>query len=60
MVKKFVSTTEAMQQTGYSRDWFMARIKSKSFVKGKHYRNTSDGRRPTYEFNLEAIEKFYT
>lgn len=55
----WLSTTNAAKYLGRSRCWLLARIKSGTFSVGVHYRNTSDGVRPTYEFCLEEIEKLY-
>lgn len=52
-------TNEAAQKLDRHPSWFRARIKSGTFRVGIHYRNTSDGVRPTYEFDLEAIDKLY-
>lgn len=57
--RKFVPTAQAVEQTGRSRFWLLSRIKSGTFKRGIHYRNISDGRRPTYEFCIEAIEALY-
>ena len=57
--RKFIPTAQAVEQTGRSRFWLLSRIKSGKFQKGTHYRNTSDGRRPTYEFCIEEIEALY-
>lgn len=57
--RKFVPTSQAVTQTGRSRFWLISRIKSGKFKKGTHYRNTSDGRRPTYEFCIADIESVY-
>lgn len=57
--RKFVPTAQAVEQTGRSRFWFLSRIKSGTFKEKVHYRNISDGRRPTYEFCLDEIEALY-
>ena len=57
--RKFVPTSQAMKILGRSRDWFTARKKSGTFVSGIHYKNTSDGVRPTWEWCIEEIEALY-
>lgn len=57
--RKFISTAQAVEQTGRSRHWFLSRIKSGTFKRGLHYRNISDGQRPTYEFCIAEIEALY-
>ena len=57
--RKFVPTSQAMKTLGRSRDWFTARKKSGTFVSGIHYKNTSDGVRPTWEWCIEEIEALY-
>jgi hypothetical protein len=58
MIRKFLPTSEAAQYLGRKRCWLMSRIHSGTFQKSKHYRNTSDGIRPTYEFDVIAIEQW--
>ena len=57
--RKFVPTSQAKKALGRSRDWFTARRKSGTFVLGIHYKNTSDGSRPTWEWCIEEIEALY-
>lgn len=57
--RKFVKMTEALCTTGYSRDWFMTRVKSGTFQRGVHYRDTSDGAVPRWEWCIEEIEALY-
>ncbi|QHU99585.1 hypothetical protein [Synechocystis sp. CACIAM 05] len=52
-------TNEAAKKLNRHPDWLRTRIKSGTFSVGVHYRNTSDGVRPTYEFCLEEINKLY-
>jgi hypothetical protein len=64
MTKKYpkrvwTSTNEAAQKLDRHPSWFRSRIKSGTFRVGIHYRNTSDGVRPTYEFCLDEIDKLY-
>jgi hypothetical protein len=58
MIRKFLPTSQAAHHLGRKRSWLMSRIRSGTFQKSKHYRNTSDGMRPTYEFDVVAIEKW--
>jgi hypothetical protein len=58
MIRKFLPTSQAAQYLGRKRNWLMSRVRSGTFKKQNHYRNVSDGMRPTYEFDVIAIEKW--
>lgn len=57
--KDWVTTAQASLEWNCRPRWFLTRIKSGTFKPGIHYRNVSDGNRPTYQFCLAEIEKLY-
>ena len=59
-LSKWKGTQETSSSLGVSSDTLIQWIKSGILEQGLHYRNLSIGKkRPTYRFNLQAIEKIF-
>ncbi len=57
--REWVPTQEAVKRLFMSRQTLSNRIQAKIFKRGIHYRNISAGKRPTYQFCIDEINKLY-